>query len=131
LLPQIYYLGFLLPEKWTDDIRNTRSRDKENGLIFKRSRELFEELRIYLGKDDEYEQVFDPVSDNSVTEHSVADDLTDIYSNLKQSLVLYETGGELERRAAVWDWKFTMQTHAGKHIVDALWAIHHILFSPR
>lgn len=127
LVPQIYYLGHSLPDSFDDKILNVEESKEQRDNIFEESRALFERLRIYIGNDDKYE----PVSDKSITEGSIADDLADIYGDLKNQIIEYESGEDLRKKAALWEWKFTMQKHAGKHIVDVLWAIHHVLFSSR
>lgn len=131
LLPQVYYLGHSLLDVFADEILNVEESQEQRDSVFKESRALFERLRIYMGNDDKYEQVFDPFSSKAVSEGSIADDLADIYGDLKSQLIEYESGVDLRKKAALWEWKFTMQKHAGKHIVDVLWAIHHVLFSPR
>jgi len=52
---------------------------------------------------------------------NVADDLADIYRDLKNGLSLYEDGCIPE---AVWEWKFSFNTHWGRHVVSALHALH-------
>jgi Domain of unknown function (DUF5063) len=71
-----------------------------------------------------YREVFDPSiedSDEPVV-GDVADDLTDIYSDLTEGLWLLDHGHAL---AAVWTWKFTFDAHWGRHAVSALRALHH------
>lgn len=70
-----------------------------------------------------YREVYDPSiedSDEPVV-GDVADDLTDIYSDLTKGLWLLERG---HTRAAVWSWKFTFGVHWGRHAVSALRALH-------
>ena len=51
----------------------------------------------------------------------VADDLADIYRDIKDGLWLYEKGYNIE---AVWEWKQSFSTHWGRHAVGALQAFH-------
>jgi Domain of unknown function (DUF5063) len=51
----------------------------------------------------------------------VADDLADIYRDLKAGLWLYEQGYELE---ADYEWKFNFNVHWGIHAVNAMNALH-------
>jgi hypothetical protein len=70
-----------------------------------------------------YCEVFDP-SIEKLEEPVVgdlADDLTDIYRDLREGLWLLRHGHE---RAAVWSWKFTFGCHWGRHAVSALRALH-------
>lgn len=52
---------------------------------------------------------------------SVSDDLSDIYRDLKYGFACLEAGHKNE---AVWQWKFTFQSHWGRHVLGALKAIH-------
>lgn len=70
-----------------------------------------------------YREVHDP-SIEDVDEPvvgDVADDLTDMYSDLIKGLWLFDRG---HTRAAVWNWKFTFDVHWGHHAVSALRALH-------
>ena len=51
----------------------------------------------------------------------VADDLADIYRDIKNGLWLFENGNITE---AVWEWKQTFNTHWGRHAVSALNTLH-------
>lgn len=70
-----------------------------------------------------YWEVFDPSiedSDEPVV-GDVADDLTDMYSDLIKGLWLLDHG---HMHAAAWSWKFTFDAHWGRHAVSALRALH-------
>lgn len=70
-----------------------------------------------------YWEVYDPAiegKEESVV-GDVADDLTDIYSDLSKGLWLFDRGHAM---AAVWSWKFTFDRHWGRHAVSALRALH-------
>lgn len=51
----------------------------------------------------------------------IADDLADIYRDLKNGLWLYDNGFKVE---AVWEWKESFKTHWGRHVVSALHALY-------
>lgn len=51
----------------------------------------------------------------------LADDLADVYRDLKPGLVLYE-GGHIDE--AVWHWNFHFNIHWGRHAAEALYAMH-------
>jgi len=44
---------------------------------------------------------------------TIADDLSDIYSDLTASLALYRSG---RIQSALWRWHFTYYTHWGRHL---------------
>ncbi len=77
--------------------------------------ELFAELRRLLGNRDSYWMEFDVAQDGQSMSGSLADDLTDIYCELKHGLRLMED----EPERALNDWYSGYQVHWGKHLVDA------------
>ena len=77
--------------------------------------ELFSHLRELLGERDAYWLEFDQVGDAEPMTGSLADDLTDIYCELKHGLRLLE--GDLRR--ALRGWRDGFEGHWGRHLVDA------------
>ena len=75
-----------------------------------------------------YRQVFHPrpTNDDAPLLGDLGDDLTDVYSDIRGSLVLFEAGRTTE---AVWQWRFDHETHWGQHAVGALFGIHHLYVS--
>ena len=70
-----------------------------------------------------YREIFDPVVDkaeNAVV-GDLADDLTDIYIDLKRGLVILERCTET---AAVFEWRCSFGFHWGRHATSALRALH-------
>ena len=53
---------------------------------------------------------------------NLADDLADIWRDLKGPLLLLEDGGD--EADAVWQWRFSATTHWGTHAVEAIRAVH-------
>jgi uncharacterized protein DUF5063 len=54
---------------------------------------------------------------------AVSQDLADIWADLKRGLNAYERG---DCDAALWDWGFGFKFHWGRHLVDALAALHYL-----
>ncbi|MEA2078328.1 MAG: DUF5063 domain-containing protein [Pseudomonadota bacterium] len=81
---------------------------------------LFSELRSWLGERDmywlEYDQPADACSDDEHRTGSLADDLTDIYFELKRGLKLLDAAGP-DEVAHLWESGFNY--HWGQHLVDA------------
>lgn len=78
--------------------------------------ELFSHLHGLLGDRDGYWLEYDRVEGGqSIMTGSLADDLTDIYCELKQGLMRFD--GEPQRALAVWRTGF--RCHWGQHLVDA------------
>lgn len=77
--------------------------------------ELYTHLRGLLGDRDAYWLEFDRVGDHDTMTGSLADDLTDIYCELKDGLRLVEDDPERALR----DWVSGFDNHWGQHLVDA------------
>lgn len=74
---------------------------------------------------DAYSVVFDPLEYNPVEAPrpviaTVAEDLSDIYDDVMEGLVLYRAG---RIQSAVWKWHFTYFAHWGRHLSHAQSAI--------
>ena len=82
--------------------------------------DLFSQLRSWLGERDmywlEYDQPADVPSDDEHRTGSLADDLTDIYFELKRGLQLLDAAGP-DEVAHLWEIGF--KHHWGQHLVDA------------
>lgn len=78
--------------------------------------ELFGQLRDLLADRDAYWLEFDSAAEGMATmTGSLADDLTDIYCELKQGLTLFE----LDPDSAAAAWALGYEQHWGQHLVDA------------
>jgi hypothetical protein len=88
-----------------------------------------EEGRVYallkekLGDWDGYTQVFDPTTDKEAVFGTLADDVADIYRDLKEGLLLRQRH-EVRPEEIIWNWRLLYYSHWGKHAIDALRAIH-------
>ena len=88
--------------------------------------QLHHALKEKLGDWNLYRQVFDPTKDSEAIHGSLADDIADIYGDLKDGLDYMEsdTGAY---RDAIFEWRFAYYSHWGKHAIDALRTIHFLL----
>lgn len=77
--------------------------------------ELFGCLRDQLGERDHYWLEFDPIGDGEAMTGSLADDLTDIYYELRQGLSLAESLPLGAGRG----WLAGFEAHWGRHLSDA------------
>jgi hypothetical protein len=77
--------------------------------------EIFSRLRRLLGANDSYWLEFDVAQDGQLMTGSLADDLTDIYCELKHGLRLWEQSPML----AIDSWREGYRCHWGQHLVDA------------
>lgn len=84
---------------------------------------LYQSLKEKLGDADLYWTVFDSVKDNQAINGSLADDIADIYRDLKSGLALKE---KISSQNAIWEWRVGFDSHWGDHAMSALKTIHDI-----
>ncbi len=132
ILPQLIGEAMILPkielsddESQEEEARKAQARERLR-LSEAQWGELYEFLKVKLGDLNLYWEVWDPTEDNEAIQGSLADDLADIYRDLKEGLNLGEA-----RQAApednIWHWRLGYYSHWGKHAVDALRTIHFLL----
>lgn len=80
--------------------------------------ELYDFLRNLLGDWDAYWMEFDSAYDKQCMSGSLADDLTDIYCELKHGLSLMDAE-PARPDAALEGWRRSYKAHWGQHLVDA------------
>jgi Domain of unknown function (DUF5063) len=85
--------------------------------------QLYRELGEKLGDSNLYWEVFDPRQNTEPVRGSLADDMADIYRDLKGPLVLNDTR-EASAVEIVWHWRFHFYCRWGKHATDALRVLH-------
>ncbi|MFX3619084.1 MAG: DUF5063 domain-containing protein [Sporolactobacillus sp.] len=73
---------------------------------------------------DAYWEVFDPYHLDEPLIGELSDDLSDIYIELKKGLQIYQK----DKAEALWYWKFGFDSHWGFHAIDALRALHYVIF---
>jgi len=77
--------------------------------------EIYSQLRDKLGTNDSYWMEFDVALDGQSMTGSLADDLTDIYCDLKSGLSILDEEPDL----ALDNWRSSYKIHWGQHLVDA------------
>jgi len=88
--------------------------------------QLYNYLKQKLGDLNLYWQVFDPTKNNEAIHGSLADDIADIYFDLKEGFGLRQKH-QTQPEKSIWCWRFGFYSHWGKHAMDALRTIHSIL----
>lgn len=124
----LYNLGRNLPrvKLETDTNFETGSDDAEIKAILK-----FISERVPFSY---YWAVLNPVDETGLPETGTGDlidDLGDIYSDLKEALMLYEKDNVGAKENAIFQFKFGYDNHWGEHCIEALYAIHHFLQTSR
>jgi hypothetical protein len=80
-------------------------------------------LQEKFGSLDAYWQVFDSTANEAPVQGSLAEDISEIYFDLKRSLELEQT--DTARSVVLFDWRLDFRSHWGRHLLGALTAIHH------
>jgi hypothetical protein len=129
VLPRLIYQAISLPSIGASEVDDPTPEKEQSLSQFRvrmtddQWRDLYNLLKEKLRDWDLYWQVFDPTTDKEAACGSLADDLADIYRDLKDGLVLNEkplTGPE----EAIWQWRLLYHDHWGKHAIDALLVTH-------
>lgn len=122
LLPLLYYQAVKLPDAGS---RIDYSYERE--ITHDQWQSLFERLVQHLGTHDQYWLVhdIDLIADDvpEAVLSSLSDDLTDIWRDLKNSLLHWEVADEPLRRELIWQWRFHFDSHWSDHVIDAMRAI--------
>lgn len=91
---------------------------------------VVEAVRNRLGKADEHWEVFDPTRKGEPLKRSLAEDIANIYRDLKHGLLLTAHGASTSEVLSHWRQAFS--THWGMHATGAMraihWALHHRTF---
>jgi hypothetical protein len=129
LLPQLIEEAVSLP-----DLEFSGSMETEEKQIKSLAREmarlthpqwwqLYQSLKEKLGDWDLYWGVFDPTKEREAVCGSLADDIADIYRDLKEGIILSESDQAL-LKDIIWQWRFGFFSHWGNHAMEALRTIH-------
>jgi hypothetical protein len=132
LLPELVFEATCLP-----DLELNEHTDQEGEVSLRRNRsnvemtdeqwgKLYNSLKEKLGDLNLYWQVFDPMKDSEAIRGSLADDIADIYRDLKEGVVLSQSH-EAPVEEIVIDWRYGFYSHWGKHAMGAMRTIHFIL----
>lgn len=138
VLAQLYTAGLDLPstdilwdldEEVTEEVGNEPA-DQPNlndpdpdRLSAAGLRALHGSLAQRFGASNYYREIFDPYEapEEEAVTASLADDVADIYQDIRGGLVKWERG---ESGEALWGWRFHLEVHWGEHATGALRALH-------
>ena len=120
VLPKLIDQAIEMPDVKGSDRGGQKSSQK---IRYEEWEQLYNSLKEKLGDWDLYHQVFDPTRDKEAIVGTLADDIADIYGNLKEGLVFIEAAPANPEKA-IWTWRLLFYSHWGQHAMDALLAIH-------
>ena|ERR1039457_2876884 len=124
ICPLIYIKAALLP-----DVEVTDEEGLEHFVTEEQWEELFNIIHLKLGEDDLYYFIdHHETSHQDAVKASLAENLTDIYQDLKDFLLLYGKPLKASRENAIYDCKRLFGTRFGYRLVNAHSALHYLLF---
>jgi hypothetical protein len=126
ILPLMYLKASLLPELTPFFEDGNEKFVTESDWI--RIREIFREK---FGTADDYLEVFDEKikeSDDPVLS-SISENMTDIYQDIKDFLLLYQTGTNEVMNDAVWECRMNFENFWGQKLTNSMRAIHKFIYS--
>jgi hypothetical protein len=121
VLPLLYIKGALLPEiKPEDNSANVKYVNEEQW------QSIYQELEGKFGEEDKY---WFPDMNNELMKESLADNIADIYQDMKDYVLLFQDPRLSAKENAVADLVNLYQVHWGPRITKALHKIHLTLFN--
>jgi len=81
--------------------------------------------KVNIKKYDGYWEVFNPYHQEEPIQGSLTDDISGIYQDLQSGIYFYERKNFQE---AIWTWKFGFEIHWGVHAIDAIHALHSLIY---
>lgn len=126
LLPFLYIKASLLPslEPFFEDSNAKTVRESDWASIRDVLKERFGSADAYLeAYDAKLKEADGPVVG------SIAEDMADIYQDLKNFLVNYRTGTNEVMNDAIWECRMNFENYWGQRLTDSLRAIHRFVYS--
>jgi hypothetical protein len=92
---------------------------------------IHETLREKFGTADDYLEVFDEKMNESERPvvSSISENFADIYQDIKDFLLLYQTGTNEVMNDAIWECRLNFETFWGQKLLNSLRAVHKFLYS--
>ncbi|MFZ0281909.1 MAG: DUF5063 domain-containing protein [Bacteroidales bacterium] len=92
---------------------------------------IHDTLKEKFGTADDYLEVFDErINDtDGPVVSSLAENMADIYQDLKDFLLLYQTGTQEVMNDAVWECRMNFEQYWGQKLTNSLRAIHKFIYS--
>jgi hypothetical protein len=88
-------------------------------------------FRQQFGTADDYPEVFNGKFEEPEASElsSISEDMADIYQDMKNFLLLYQTGTKEVMNDAIWECRINFENYWGQKLVNALRAIHKYIYS--
>jgi len=126
ILPFIYIKASLLPQLEPVFEDGNEKFVTESDWI-----RINEILREKFGTADDYLEVFDEKSAESdgPVVSTISENMADIYQDIKDFLLLYQTGTSEVMNDAVWECRMNFENFWGQKLVNSMRAIHRFIYS--
>ncbi|GHN00329.1 hypothetical protein WSM22_18180 [Cytophagales bacterium WSM2-2] len=123
-LTHLYLTAIKLPEISIDT-----NYEPDVSISLEQQKEIIDRLFGHLGDKRYYWHTFDPYDhiDNQPVCGDLADDLLDIYKDLKRGLLKYDLPGIESKEHALWEMQFLFKNHWGAHCINAMRAVHEVV----
>ncbi len=125
ILPLLYSKATLLPEIETRMEEATEKFVTEGDYNM-----LHDSLLSKLGQYNDYQEVFDPLRQESEdpVSASIAEDLTDIYQDMKDFLMSYRISTNEIMNDAIWECHENFRNYWGQRLVNVIRALHNLQY---
>ena len=125
IFPLLYLKASLLPE-----VENMLEDELERFVTEEDYNYLQRKLQVKLGEHDAYLEVFDPLMQYSEdpVEGSIAENMADIYQDLKDFILSYRIGTVEVMNDALWACRNNFAEYWGQRLVNGLRALHNLVF---
>jgi hypothetical protein len=92
---------------------------------------IHDSFKTKLGNADDYLRIRDEYNptDEEIVSATISEDLADIYQDLKNFILLYQTGTNEVMNDAVWECRLNFETFWGIKLINGLKAIHRFVAS--
>jgi hypothetical protein len=92
---------------------------------------IHDKLREKFGTADDYMEVFDEKSKETegAIVATISENMADIYQDIKDFLLLYQTGTNEVMNDAIWECRLNFETFWGQKLVNSMRAIHSFIYS--
>ncbi len=92
---------------------------------------IHDTLRDKFGTADDYMEVFDEriMESEGHVISAISEDISDIYQDIKDFLLLYQTGTSEVMNDAVWECRMNFESFWGQKLVNSMRAIHKFIYS--
>ena len=126
LFPLLYLKAALLPEpdiEISDDVPEKFVSEEDYNFILHK-------LEVKFGQFDAYHEVFDPSMQYSdvAIEASIAENIADVYQDLKDFILSYRIGTLEVMNDALWECRNNFEQYWGQRLVNGLRAIHNLVY---